>query len=43
MEKTRALAAEFVAVAYECLDAFPDSLYKRALEALPRFVLTRYY
>lgn len=43
VERTRARAGEFVAEAYRCLEPFPDSVYKRALEAVPQFVLTRDY
>ena len=43
VERTRARAGEFVAAAYRCLEPFPDSLYKRALEAVPQFVLNRDY
>lgn len=43
VERTRARAGEFVAEAYRCLEPFPDSIYKRALEAVPQFVLNRDY
>lgn len=42
-ERTHARAREFVAEAYRCLEPFPDSTYKRALEAVPQFVLHRDY
>ena len=41
VERTRARAAAFVSDACRCLEPFPDSLYKRALEAVPQFVLNR--
>ena len=43
VERARARAAAFAAEALRCLQPFPDSTYKRALEAVPRFVLTRDY
>jgi len=43
VERARARAAAFAAEALRCLEPFPDSTYKRALEAVPRFVLTRDY
>lgn len=43
VERTRAHARDFVAMAQECLVPFPDSTYKRALEVLPLFVLNRDY
>ena len=42
-ERTRARAGEFAAEASRCLEPFPDSIYKRALEAVPQFVLNRDY
>lgn len=43
LERTRTRAGEFVAEAHRCLEPFPDSLYKRALETVPQFVLNRDY
>jgi len=43
VEHTRQRAEEFVAEASTCLETFPDSPYKRALETIPQFVLTRDY
>jgi len=43
VERTRERAQEFVADATYCLEGFPNSAYKRALEAIPHFVLTRDY
>ncbi|HXE74284.1 MAG TPA: polyprenyl synthetase family protein [Candidatus Xenobia bacterium] len=43
IERTQARAAELAAEAGRALEPFPDSVYKRALEALPQFVLTRDY
>jgi len=43
VERTRARAAAFVNDASRCLEPFPDSIYKRALEAVPQFVLNRDY
>ncbi|MEE9234105.1 MAG: polyprenyl synthetase family protein [Candidatus Acidoferrales bacterium] len=43
VQRTRARAGQFVEEAYRCLEAFPDSTYKRALEAVPQFVLHRDY
>ena len=41
VERTRARAAELTAVAAHSLAPFPDSASKRALEAIPQFVLSR--
>ncbi len=43
VERTRARAREFAAKACRCLEPFPDSTYKRALEAIPQFVSNRDY
>lgn len=43
VEQSRACAQGFVAKAYRCLEPFPASPYKRALEAVPQFVLHRDY
>ena len=43
IERSRARAREFLADASECLEPFHESAYKRALEALPHFVLNRDY
>jgi octaprenyl-diphosphate synthase len=43
VERARARARQFLADAAECLDLFPESAYKRALETLPQFVLNRDY
>jgi geranylgeranyl pyrophosphate synthase len=43
VERTRARAAAFAEEACRALEPFPDSLYKRALEAVPQFVLNRDY
>lgn len=43
VERTRHCAREFVDEACRCLESFPDSAYKRALEAIPQFVLSRDY
>ncbi|MGH9862546.1 MAG: polyprenyl synthetase family protein [Candidatus Acidiferrales bacterium] len=43
VERSRARAAEFLGDLAECLDPFPESSYKRALESLPHFVLHRDY
>ncbi|MFB3153651.1 MAG: polyprenyl synthetase family protein, partial [Candidatus Acidiferrales bacterium] len=41
VERARERAARFVAEADRALEPFPDSTYKRALEALPQFILNR--
>ncbi len=41
VERARERAAWFVAEADRALEPFPDSTYKRALEALPQFILNR--
>ena len=43
VERTQARAAELAAAAHRALEPFADSTYKRALEALPQFVLSRDY
>lgn len=43
VERTQARAAELAAEAHRALEPFADSTYKRALEALPQFVLSRDY
>jgi octaprenyl-diphosphate synthase len=43
VERTRARAQEFLTDALRCLEPFPDSSYKRALEAVPQFILERDY
>ncbi len=43
VERTQSRAADLVAEAHRALEPFPDSTYKRALEALPQFILTRDY
>jgi len=43
VERTQSRAADLVAEAHRALGPFPDSTYKRALEALPQFVLARDY
>jgi octaprenyl-diphosphate synthase len=43
VERTRERAHGFVADAAHYLEGFPDSAYKRALEAIPQFVLARDY
>jgi len=41
VERTRARAKGFVDLALECLEAFPESIFKRAFESIPEFVLNR--
>ncbi len=43
VEHTRHRARQFVDEACRTLESFPDSAYKRALEAIPQFVLSRDY
>ena len=43
VERTRARGSELVAEALRALEPFPDSVFKRALEAIPQFVLSRDY
>ena len=43
IERAQSRAADLVAEAHHALEPFPDSTYKRALEALQHFVLTRDY
>jgi len=43
IERTRARGSELVAAALGALEPFPDSVFKRALEAIPQFVLLRDY
>lgn len=43
VERTRRRAQSFADEALQALDTFPDSPYKRALEAIPHFILTREY
>lgn len=43
VERTRARGSELVAEALRALEPFPDSAFKRALEAIPQFVLSREY
>ncbi len=43
VERTRHRARQFVDEACRTLESFPDSAYKRALEAIPQFVLSRDY
>lgn len=43
VERTRARAGEFLAEANRCLAPFSDSVYKRSLEAVSEFVLSRDY
>lgn len=43
VHRTRSRARDFVNEAYRALDSLPHSPYKRALEAVPQFVLTRDY
>jgi octaprenyl-diphosphate synthase len=39
--QTRSCAQQYLTTALGCLDLFPDSPYKRALEAVPQFILER--
>lgn len=41
MERTRARAAQLAVAAVRNLEPFPDSTYKRALEAVPAFIVNR--
>ena len=43
IENSRKLAEDFAMLSKEALDWLPDSEYKRALLALPEFVLSRIY
>ncbi len=43
VDRTRARGSELVAEALRALEPFPDSAFKRALEAIPQFVLSRDY
>lgn len=43
VERSRARAREFVTDAAECVEPFAESAYKRALESLPHFVISRDY
>lgn len=43
VERTRDRGSELVAKALSVLEPFPDSVFKRALEAIPQFVLSRDY
>jgi len=43
VERARERAREFVAEVSGCLEPFPDSAYKRALEIISQFVLVRDY
>ena len=43
VERSRARAREFVTDASECVEPFTESAYKRALESLPHFVISRDY
>lgn len=40
-KRTRERAKEFVEEGLPLLEEFPDSVYKRALESIPQFILTR--
>jgi octaprenyl-diphosphate synthase len=42
-DRALARAADFAAEARRDLEGFPDSVFKRALQAIPQFVLTRDY
>jgi octaprenyl-diphosphate synthase len=43
VERTRERASDLITVAARALEPFPDSPYKRALEAIPQFVVSRDY
>ncbi len=43
VERTHERAGELIAAAVRALEPFPDSPYKRALETIPQFVLSRDY
>jgi geranylgeranyl pyrophosphate synthase len=43
IERTRERASALIVEAGRALELFPDSLYKRALEAIPQFVVLRDY
>lgn len=43
IERCRQRARDFIAAGLGCLEPFPESSYKRALESIPQFILQRDY
>jgi octaprenyl-diphosphate synthase len=41
LERSAKLASEYVKTAKACLDVLPDTQYRRALHAIPDFILER--